>query len=274
MSKLSRDVERLVSGHLSSSATPSRLPDGGLPVGLVAHASSVDGSCPSVLFPSLTGHLKRSLQESAVHDVSSGPAPTDSHVSGGAWCSSSACRVPMSATFPVLPTSVGLKLGGSAVRAIRRNRPTFGGLVPPPLLVRPLCPLGLTLMASVRVCSAGIFIRSVAIGVIRAPLHTPAMSSTVMLARVRWSWHWRLMLMGHLEVWTVYEMAAWGRGLASPCPFLGAPAGSKGRLNILGLGAGGLGIPLPFSSVPCWVFQPLRRLCSWVALAPSSDWPR
>ena len=45
----------------------------------------------------------------------------------------------MSATFPVLPTSVGLKLGGSGIRAIRRNRPTYGGLVPPPLLVRPLC---------------------------------------------------------------------------------------------------------------------------------------
>ena len=34
------------------------------------------------------------------------------------------CRVPMSATFSVLPTSVGLKLGGSGIRAIRRNRPT------------------------------------------------------------------------------------------------------------------------------------------------------
>ena len=73
------------------------------------------------------------------------------------------CRVPMSAMFPVLPTSVGLKLGASGIRAIRRNRPTFGGLVPPPLLVRPLWSLGLTLMASVRVCSAGIFIKGAAI---------------------------------------------------------------------------------------------------------------
>ena len=71
------------------------------------------------------------------------------------------CRVLMSATFPVLPTSVGL----------------------------------------------GIFFKGAAIGVICALLHTLVMSSTVMLARVRWSWYWRLMRMGHLEVWTVYEMA-------------------------------------------------------------------
>ena len=53
--KLSRDVVRLVSGRRSSTATvPSRLPDCGVPVGPVAHASSVDGSCPSVLLPFLT----------------------------------------------------------------------------------------------------------------------------------------------------------------------------------------------------------------------------
>ena len=108
VSKLSRDVVRLVSSHQSSTATvPSRLPGCGVPVGPVAHASSVGGSCPSVLLPSLTGPethdeesvrflllrtlLERETEESAVRVVSSGPAPSDSHVSGVSLSSSSAC---------------------------------------------------------------------------------------------------------------------------------------------------------------------------------------
>ena len=65
-----------------------------------------------------------------------------------------------------------------------------------------------------------------------------------------------------------------GRGLASPCPFLGAPAGSPGQVKYAGAGGRGAWHPPPFSWVPCWVFQLLRRLCSWVALTPSSAWPR
>ena len=120
--------------------------------------------------------------------------------------------------------SVGLKLDGSGTRVIRRNRPIFGGLLPPPLLVRTLCSLGFILMASDRVCFAGMCIKGVATGVIRAPLHTPAMSSTVMLARVRWSWHSRVMLTRHPpEVWTVYGMASVGPGVGIPVPSLGCP---------------------------------------------------
>ena len=38
----------------------------------------------------------------------------------------------------------------------------------------------------------------------------------------------------HEDMWTVYEMACLGRGLASPCPFLGAPAGSPGQVKHTG----------------------------------------
>ena len=152
----------------------------------------------------------------------------------------------MSATFPVLPTSVGLKLGGSGIRATRRHRPTFGGLVPPSLLVRRLCSLGLTLMASVRVCSAGIFVKGAAIGCYVHLCSLPAMRSTAMLARVR-------MRMEHFEVWTVCEMACWA-GAWHPRAHSWVPLpAARASFNKLGLGAGGLGITPSFSWVPCWI---------------------
>ena len=60
------------------------------------------------------------------------------------------------------------------------------------------------------------------------------------------------------ESWTVYEMA-------SVLPGLGIPAPGPGL---------GLASLLPFLGCYAGVFQPLRRLCLRVALAPSFAWPR
>ena len=63
-----------------------------------------------------------------------------------------------------------------------------------------------------------------------------------------------------MKVWTVYELAgcagAWHLRAHSWVLLQAA----RGRLNMLGLGAGRLGIPLPSPGCHAAFFQPLRRL--------------